>query len=70
VADQKYSQNCHPFASHKMTDPQEDFQGEGSPEEGDSLEEEYLEVEEDTWEVEEAHQEEHHPEEDGDPHLF
>ncbi|SRR6266702_782089 len=68
VEDQKDYPNYHQSDYPKnLTDPQEDSQEEDSLEAEDSLEGEYQEEEEDI--PEEAHQEQDHQVEDGDPCL-
>ncbi len=68
VEDQRYYQNYHPSNYPKTTDLQEGFPGEDIPEEGDSLEEEFLEEVEDTQE--EGARQVQDPQEEvvGDPH--
>jgi len=67
VDNQRGYPNYHQSDYPKMTDPQEDFQGEDSQEAEDFQVEEYQEEEEDTPE-EEDRLEPDHQEEVGDPH--
>jgi len=67
VKDPKDFQNCHPFAFHKMTDPQEEPQEAASHAAADSQKGVDSLEEVDTQEEAECHPADHQ-EEDGDHH--